>query len=155
MCIDNLGNSVALRRAIQNMRTHVYAYQFLHICIKNLENGVAPLRVLGRGFFELLCIRAQWRHELVTARLCLGLAASHHWRLKKGKSHLFPAFNNVFTSVLSIDWNWLLGWLISNRAIWTWIAPLSIHTLAGTTLLLMWRSQSKRFKTCGRHEHLN
>jgi len=62
---------------------------------QNLENGVAPLRVLGRSFFELLCICAQRRHELVTARLCLGLATPHNCGEKTKKSRLFTAFDII------------------------------------------------------------
>jgi len=54
-----------------------------------------------------------------------------------------------------IDWIWMLGWLIHKGAICTRIAPLWTSTSNGTAWLLIWRSQVKRQKACGRHKYLN
>ena len=54
-----------------------------------------------------------------------------------------------------IDWFWLLFWLIREGAICTRIAPLWISCLTGTAQSLNWRSQARKQKAYGRHEHLN
>ena len=55
------------------------------------------------------------------------------------------------------DWFWKSGWLIHKCALCTKIAHLWISTSTGTARSLIWlgRSQAKRQKAYGRHEHHN
>ena len=123
----------------------------------------SPFCIFWCGLF-VLCARVE---KYCTGSLCNSIPLGFHralvfifwrWLFVLG-ARVEKYFTGNFFSLVkesffwySIDWFWLLGWLIRKGAICTRIAPLWISTSNGTAWSLIWRSQAKSQKAYGCQE---